>query len=94
MLNALAIDEHHIGRLIGTDIVEIGGHTDSAGAAEYNLALSERRAKTVQAYLAGRGVDIERLKYRGYGETQPIASNETPAGRAENRRVVLRILSR
>lgn len=75
-------------------IVEIGGHTDSAGAAEYNLALSERRAKTVQAYLAGRGVDIKRLKYRGYGETQPIASNETPAGRAENRRVVLRILSR
>ncbi len=75
-------------------VVEIGGHTDSQGAAEYNLSLSERRAKTVQAYLAGKGIDIKRLKYRGYGETQPIASNESAAGRAENRRVVLRVLSR
>jgi outer membrane protein OmpA-like peptidoglycan-associated protein/opacity protein-like surface antigen len=72
--------------------VEVAGHTDSRGNAEYNRGLSERRAKTVRDYLIGRGVDENRLSWRGYGEEQAIADNETAAGREENRRVVLRIL--
>lgn len=74
--------------------VEVAGHTDSQGAAEYNQGLSERRARTVMDYLIGRGVDEDMLSYRGYGESQPIADNATAAGRAENRRVELRILDR
>ncbi len=74
--------------------VEVGGHTDSDGAAAYNESLSERRASTVRDYLEGRGVDRGRMTVRGYGEAQPIADNATAEGKAENRRVVLRILSR
>jgi OOP family OmpA-OmpF porin len=74
--------------------VEVAGHTDSQGAAEYNQGLSERRARTVMDYLIGRGVDEDMLSFRGYGESQPIADNATAAGRAENRRVELRILDR
>ncbi|WP_405235285.1 OmpA family protein [Lentisalinibacter orientalis] len=74
--------------------VEVAGHTDSQGAAAYNQGLSERRARTVMDYLIGRGVDEDMLSYRGYGESQPIADNATAAGRAENRRVELRILDR
>ncbi len=74
--------------------VEVAGHTDSQGAAAYNLGLSERRARSVMNYLIGRGVDPDMLTYRGYGETRPIADNATATGRAENRRVDLRILSR
>lgn len=74
--------------------VEVAGHTDSQGAAEYNQGLSERRARTVMDYLIARGVDEEMLSYRGYGESRPIADNATAEGRAENRRVELRILNR
>ena len=73
-------------------IVEVGGHTDSQGNADYNRGLSERRAKTVRDYLIGRGVDADRLTWRGYGEEQAIADNATAEGRDQNRRVVLRIL--
>ncbi len=73
-------------------VVEVAGYTDSQGDANYNRGLSERRAKTVRDYLIGRGIDPDRLTWRGYGEEQPIADNATAEGRAQNRRVVLRIL--
>jgi len=74
--------------------VEVAGHTDSVGAAATNESLSARRAQTVHDYLASNGIAVNRMTVRGYGESQPIADNETDAGRAENRRVVLRITDR
>jgi OOP family OmpA-OmpF porin len=74
--------------------VEVAGHTDSDGAAEYNESLSARRAATVRDYLAARGVEISRMTMRGYGESQPVADNATREGKAANRRVVLRITAR
>ena len=69
--------------------LEVGGHTDAVGKDEDNLVLSERRAKAVYDYLILRGVSADRLTYRGYGETRPIAPNDTPEGRAQNRRTTL-----
>jgi OOP family OmpA-OmpF porin len=74
--------------------VEVAGHTDSDGAAAYNEGLSQRRAETVRDYLISRGVANDRLSARGYGESEPIADNSTAAGKAQNRRVVLRIVER
>ena len=71
--------------------VELGGHTDSQGKDAANLALSQRRAESVRQYLVGKGIDAGRMTAVGYGETQPIADNNTPAGRAENRRVEFKI---
>jgi len=70
--------------------VEIEGHTDSVADAAYNMDLSQRRAESVREYLISRGVVGRRLSAHGYGETHPIASNDTPQGRAKNRRVELR----
>ncbi|RAH37216.1 OmpA family protein [Halomonas sp. SL1] len=67
--------------------VNIAGHTDSTGDASYNQRLSERRAQAVGSYLSQSGVASNRLYMNGYGENQPVASNETEAGRAQNRRV-------
>jgi outer membrane protein W/outer membrane protein OmpA-like peptidoglycan-associated protein len=67
----------------------IEGHTDSVGADAYNLALSDRRAKSVFDYLTSRGVDPARLKSVGKGESEPVADNSTDEGRQENRRVLL-----
>mgnify|MGYP001206037730 FL=1 len=67
--------------------VNIAGHTDSTGDASYNQRLSERRAQSVGSYLQGQGVASGRLYVSGYGENQPIASNNTEEGRAQNRRV-------
>ena len=72
--------------------IEIQGHTDSDGAAAYNESLSARRATTVRDYLASDGVAVDRMVVRGYGESQPLADNGTSAGKAENRRVVLRVI--
>ncbi|MGA8203225.1 MAG: OmpA family protein [Woeseiaceae bacterium] len=74
--------------------VEVAGHTDSQGAADYNEGLSERRAITVRDYLVSHGVSADRMTVKGYGEAEPIADNSTAAGRAQNRRVVLRITQR
>ncbi len=74
--------------------VEVAGHTDSDGAADYNEGLSARRAQTVHDYLAANGISVDRMSVRGYGESEPIADNSTSAGKAENRRVVLRITAR
>lgn len=71
--------------------LQVAGHTDSSGDAGYNQELSERRAKSVSDYLLSRGVTGNRLITVGYGETRPIASNQTSSGRAENRRVELLI---
>lgn len=67
--------------------VNIGGYTDSTGDADYNRKLSERRAESVGNYLVRNGVSSSRLNTRGYGENNPVASNNTDAGRAQNRRV-------
>jgi outer membrane protein OmpA-like peptidoglycan-associated protein len=73
--------------------VRIEGHTDSDGTAEYNQGLSQRRAEAVKLYLVKRfGLDPKRIEARGYGESMPIASNETPEGKALNRRVEFVIL--
>jgi len=70
--------------------VEIEGHTDSVADAAYNMDLSQRRAESVREYLMSKGVAGRRLTARGYGETHPVASNDSPEGRARNRRVELR----
>jgi outer membrane protein OmpA-like peptidoglycan-associated protein len=68
-------------------VVEVQGHTDNLGDAEENLRLSQARAEAVVGWLVLAGVDADRLMAVGYGETRPMAENETDAGRAENRRV-------
>jgi OOP family OmpA-OmpF porin len=73
--------------------VEVAGHTDSRGPDAYNLSLSLRRAEAVRRYLIGKHV-TNVLTVRGYGESEPVADNATEEGRARNRRVVLRILTR
>lgn len=75
-------------------VVEVAGHTDSVGSDAYNQGLSERRANSVKQYLTEQGVTATRLSARGYGEAQPVASNDTSEGRAENRRVELIVLDR
>jgi outer membrane protein OmpA-like peptidoglycan-associated protein len=72
--------------------IDVLGHTDSTGSDAYNQALSERRAQSVADYLASGGVARARMGIRGYGESQPIASNETEEGRAQNRRVEIKVV--
>ena len=71
--------------------VEIQGHTDNVGNDDANLKLSDQRAKAVYDYVIGKGIPADRLRYKGYGESQPIADNGTAAGRAKNRRTVFLI---
>ena len=73
-------------------MIDVLGHTDSDGSETYNQALSERRAQSVASYLSSHGVSSVRMATRGYGEMQPIASNETPDGKAQNRRVEIKIV--
>ncbi len=75
-----------------TDVL-IEGHTDSKGSDEYNQELSEGRANSVASYLAANGISTSRLIVKGYGESQPVADNETDTGRAQNRRVNLAIFA-
>jgi outer membrane protein OmpA-like peptidoglycan-associated protein len=67
--------------------IDVVGHADSTGSDEYNLGLSQRRASSVAGYLVTRGVIQDRLFVAGQGERQPVASNATEEGRAQNRRV-------
>ena len=73
------------------DMIMISGHTDSDGAAEYNQRLSEMRAQAVADILIQTGVPSESISVYGYGETQPLAANDTPEDKALNRRVELAI---
>jgi len=73
--------------------IKVSGHTDSTGGFEMNQTLSENRAKSVGDYLASQGVGQNRLQTYGYGPRHPIASNDSPDGRAANRRVELEILN-
>ncbi len=72
-------------------IVTVTGHTDNTGSAGYNQDLSERRASSVASVLRTGGVSSSRIRIRGAGENQPIATNQTAAGRAQNRRVDITI---
>jgi outer membrane protein OmpA-like peptidoglycan-associated protein len=71
----------------------VEGHTDNTGSEEYNLELSRQRAQSVENYLAGLNVNPTRFTIMGYGESQPIATNETAEGRQQNRRVDLAIMA-
>ena len=88
VLDAVAEDLRKYPRLR----VELQGHTDSSGADAYNLDLSRRRAESVLNYLVAQGVSGTQLEARGFGESEPIADNGTSEGRADNRRVVMRVL--
>jgi flagellar motor protein MotB len=72
--------------------MEIGGHTDNVGTNEYNLQLSQNRAKAVHDYLISAGIKPERIVYKGYGDSYPIDSNETEEGRARNRRTEFKVI--
>jgi len=72
--------------------LEIQAHTDSAGSDDHNMNLSSQRANTVKSYLVGKGVEESRLTAKGYGETTPIADNNTAEGRAANRRVEFKVI--
>lgn len=72
--------------------IELGGHTDSKGSDEYNLKLSTDRAASVRTYLSEQGIPAERLVSKGYGESKPVATNDTEEGQALNRRVEFTIL--
>lgn len=73
-------------------ILEVAGHTDSVGSDAYNDALSQRRAQAVASYLMSRSVNAQRLMTVGGGERYPVASNDTEAGRAQNRRVEISVM--
>lgn len=74
--------------------VEIGGYTDNTGKPETNLALSDKRAQSVKTYLVSKGVSVSQLETKGYGEANPVADNATKEGRAKNRRIEFKVLSR
>jgi outer membrane protein OmpA-like peptidoglycan-associated protein len=74
--------------------LEISGHTDNIGSYLANKRLSEDRAKSVVDYLVKQGVDSSKLTYQGYSFTQPIAPNDTPEGRQQNRRVEFKVLEK
>lgn len=73
-------------------LIDVYGHTDSTGSDAYNQTLSENRARAVGNYLSMRGVSAARVRTMGFGETQPVASNDTDYGRAKNRRVEIKIV--
>lgn len=77
-----------------TVVIEVAGHTDAIGTDEYNQGLSERRAKSVYDYLVSQGINASRMSTKGYGESRPIATNETSEGRALNRRTELVVIER
>ena len=72
--------------------VRVEGHTDSKGSDAYNIKLSQRRSNSVRDYLISHGIEADRLVGVGYGETRPVATNDTAEGRAQNRRVEFTIL--
>ncbi|HYM93341.1 MAG TPA: OmpA family protein, partial [Chitinophagaceae bacterium] len=73
--------------------VEISGHTDNVGKPADNLVLSNNRAKSVVTYLISKGIAANRLSFKGYGETKPVADNTTEEGRALNRRTEMKVIA-
>ncbi len=73
-------------------LIDVYGHTDSTGSDAYNQTLSENRARTVANYLISQGVSAARVRSQGFGETMPVASNDTAEGRTRNRRVEIKIV--
>jgi outer membrane protein OmpA-like peptidoglycan-associated protein len=73
--------------------IEVGGHTDNTGVKQKNIELSNNRAKSVANYLVANGIEANRLTYKGYADTQPIADNKTEVGRRQNRRTEFKIIS-
>ena len=73
-------------------LIDVYGHTDSTGSDSYNQTLSENRARAVADYLSSRGVSSQRLRSQGYGESRPVASNNSEDGRSANRRVEIKIV--
>jgi len=78
-------------REIGVERIRVDGHTDNVGSHPYNAALSLRRAESVAQQLRAAGWRDEAIERRGFGEAKPVADNATPAGRAQNRRVVIAV---
>lgn len=74
--------------------IELAGHTDNVGSDSYNMELSDKRANSVKVYLVAQGISENRLRAKGYGETQPVAPNEYDWGREKNRRVEFTILKK
>ena len=77
---------------INLEVMVAIGHTDSIGSEAYTQRLSERRANAVRAYLTSKGIENDRIATEGQGELQPVASNKTKAGRAQNRRVEIEVV--
>lgn len=73
-------------------VIEIAGHTDNVGQKEANMKLSQDRANAVRNYLIKKGVKPENIQAKGYGDTQPVAANDTDAGKQKNRRTEVRII--
>lgn len=73
--------------------IKIGGHTDNVGSDELNRKLSDGRANAVRTYLVQKGIPPARVTALGYGETTPVATNDTEAGRSQNRRVEFKVLA-
>ncbi|MDE5418959.1 OmpA family protein [Labilibaculum sp. DW002] len=74
--------------------IEIGGHTDNSGSEDHNISLSNKRAKAVCDFLISSGIDKDRLQFKGYGASQPIATNDSEKGRSVNRRTEFKILEK
>lgn len=82
-----------MGKLLADDVrnIKVDGHTDSVGTDAYNQGLSERRAASVMNYLSAQGVAADKLTSHGFGESRPVADNDSDAGRAQNRRVEIHL---
>lgn len=74
--------------------IEIGGHTDNVGTDVHNIELSQKRADAVYTYLVSKGIEKERLSAKGYGKSVPVDTNDTPSGRANNRRTEFKVVSK
>lgn len=89
-----AIDELYNWMKDKTNIkIEIGGHTDNVGSDASNQTLSQSRAESVRKYMVDKGIDADRILAKGYGESKPIATNDTSEGRQKNRRTEVRIIA-
>ena len=88
VLNSVAI----VLREFNQTLVDVNGHTDSDGSDEYNEELSSRRANSVAEYLVSQQLDSQRFSVQGFGESQPVASNASASGKAQNRRVEIQIV--